>query len=103
VPVLRSMCWDRGVPRLSRALWFAGAEGVSTRQSVSQIALMAIVRQGEDARQANLSRRQRLHRRRLGGAAQMSDECRVRNSRHVPVGSRLRHTRIYLATVLAET
>ena len=27
--------------------------------------------------------------------AQMSDECRVRNSRHVPVGSRLRHTRIY--------
>ena len=35
--------------------------------------------------------------------AQMSDACRVRNSRHVPVGPRLRHTRIYLATVLAET
>src|SRR5215471_11230421 len=35
--------------------------------------------------------------------AQISDECRVRNSRHVPVGPRLRHTRIYLATVLAET
>jgi hypothetical protein len=35
--------------------------------------------------------------------AQMSDACRVRNSRHVPVGPLLRHTRINLATVLAET
>src|SRR5215471_15478293 len=33
----------------------------------------------------------------------MFDACRVRNSRHVPVGPRRRHPRIYLATVLEET
>jgi hypothetical protein len=37
--VLRSMCCGRGVPRLSWALWFIGAESVSTRPSVSQLVL----------------------------------------------------------------